>query len=262
MVIGIVLAYLAKTKNKRYNRLVYSGTLAGIFFSIVAAILFQMLAGGFEGKAEQLFEGITMLFGAFLLTTMIVWMMGQRHIALDLKKKVEHEIEHRHRFGLFFLVFISVLREGVETVIFLGAANFIEDGSGTLGSVLGIAAALFLGYLIFIASFKVNLKIFFNVSGILLLLFAAGLVAHGIHEFEEANILPVTVEHVWDLNPPAPFADKGIYPVFHEEGMLGGMAKGLFGYNGDPSLLEVISYFSYLAIAFFAYFRGSRTAPA
>ena len=246
LIIGIVLAYLSKTKNSRFNNLVYTAVFAGIVASIGTAFIFNSFAGGFDGRYEQIFEGITMLLGSFLLTTMILWMMRQKDTVLKLKEKVSKSVSSKNKSGIFFLVFLSVLREGVETVLFLGAANFVSKDNNIIGGLLGIIAAAFLGYLIFIASIKVNIKRFFNISSFFLILFAAGLVSHGIHEFEEANILPPIVEHVWDLNPDAPLSGQGIYPIFHEDGSIGSIAKGLFGYNGSPSLLEVLSYLFYL----------------
>jgi len=194
-----------------------------------------------------------MLFGSFLITTVILWMMNQKNISHDLKEKVAKDIEHKNRTGLFLLTFISVLREGVETVIFLGAASFVNGTNRLLGGALGVAFAIFLGYLLFVASVRVDIKKFFNISSLLLILFAAGLAAHGVHELQEAHVLPTYIEHVWDINPPAPLADQGIYPPLHENGSVGSIAKGLFGYNGNPSLLEVLAYLVYIAVVFIIY---------
>ena len=89
---------------------------------------------------------------------------------------------------------------------------------------------------------KINLKRLFNVSSVLLILFAAGLVAHGFHEFEEARLLPGIITPLFDINN-----------ILNENGLVGSFLKGLFGYNGNPSLLEVISYASYLGLIFYLY---------
>ncbi len=183
-----------------------------------------------------------MLFGAFLLTTMILWMMNQRHVAKELKEKISYEIQNKDRLGLFFLVFISVLREGVETVIFLGAASFITGGNRLLGGLLGIIIAIILGFLIFVLSVKINIKKFFNISSALLLLFAAGLTAHGVHELQEAHVVPIIIEHVYDINH-----------ILNENSFIGSLLKGLFGYNGNPSLLEIVSYLLYILIILIIY---------
>ncbi len=248
LIVGIILAYLSKTKNSKYNKIVYLAILVGIIGSVVSAILFNALAGGFEGKAEEIFEGVAMLFGAFLLGTVIMWMMKQKNTGKKLKEKLSVHLEKSNKIGIFLLVFLSILREGVETVIFMSAANFASKENNLVSGILGIAFAILLGFLIFRTAAKINIKKFFNISTVLLLLFGAGLASHGIHELEEAGILPPLVEHVWDINPPAPFAEQGIYPLFHENGSIGSLAKGLFGYNGNPSLLELLSYLIYIII--------------
>lgn len=247
LVIGIVLAYLNKTNSQSYKKTVYYGIMFGILASVLSAFVFTIFAGGFEGKAEEIFEGITMLIGAFLLTTMILWMMQQRHIAKEIEGKVEkHLMSSQPLFshlGIFMLIFIAVIREGVETVIFLNALNY-ANGINFIGGTLGIVAAIVVGYLFFVSTKKINLKKLFNVSSILLILFAAGLVAHGIHEFEEAGVVSGIVSPLFDINH-----------ILNEKGIAGSFLKGLFGYNGNPSLLEVIAYVSYLGLIFYLYRR-------
>jgi len=168
-----MLSYLARSRQEKYNNIVYVGVASGIIASILAAIFFTKLAGGFSGKTEQIFEGTTMLVGAALLTTMILWMRNQKNVGEELQNKVAAEITGAHKFGLFSLVFLSVLREGIETVIFLGAASIVCDNNLS-GAVAGIAAAVVLGYGIFVGSMKINLRKFFTLTGVLLILFAAG----------------------------------------------------------------------------------------
>lgn len=258
LIIGIILSYLAKTKQTKYNSVIYLGVFAGIVASIFGAFLFNSFAGGFTGRTEQIFEGVTMLFGAILLTTVILWMFKQTHLAKDLEQRVNAKVLQASKIGLFLLIFVAVLREGIETVIFLRAASFVSGGNSLMGALLGVVVAIFIGYLIFVGSKKINLQKFFTITSILLILFAAGLVAHGVHEFQEAAIVPTFVEHVWDINPSAPLAEQGIYPLLHEKGYIGNILKGLFGYNGNPSLLEVLSYLIYLGIAFVLWKRIAR----
>ncbi|MBW2571951.1 MAG: FTR1 family protein, partial [Deltaproteobacteria bacterium] len=115
LVVGIILSYLFRVKQTKYNTIVYAGIFSGIVASIIGAILFNKLAGGFTGRAEEIFEGITMLIGAVLLTTMILWMMKQKHIARELENRIATELTEAHKFGLFSLVFVAILREGIET---------------------------------------------------------------------------------------------------------------------------------------------------
>ncbi len=246
LIVGIIVSFLSRTGQSRHNRVVYGGLGAGILASLLGAVGFRTLAGGFEGRAEAIFEGVTMLVGAALLTTMILWMMKQsRRIGETLRARVAAQLEKPHRIGLFLLVFVSVVREGIETVIFLGAAGFAGNGASTLlGGGLGMLAAIALGYALLAAAVRINLKWFFRVTNVLLILFAAGLVAYGTHELLEAGLVPPMIEEVWNINP-APHAD-GSYPLLHEKGVIGGMFKTLFGYNGNPALIEVLGYLGYL----------------
>ncbi|MBI3037074.1 FTR1 family protein [Candidatus Woesearchaeota archaeon] len=250
LVVGIMLVFLYRVKQQKFNRYVYLGIFFAVIASIAAAVLFQTVAGGFEGRAEQLFEGSTMVVAAMLLSWMIVWMFRQRmHLKRHVEEKVSRAVEKQEKLELFLLSFVAVFREGVETVIFLGAATFASGQNVFVGGALGIAFALGVSYLFFTAAKKVNLRMFFNITSLLLVLFAAGLVAHGVHEFQEAQVLPMTVEHVWDTNW-----------LLNEKGFLGGLAKSLFGYNGDPSLLEIMAYAAYLAIIGYVFVRMSKAA--
>lgn len=256
LVVGIVLAYLNRTNNQKYKKTVCYGIAFGIIASILAAVLFIVIAGGFEGRREELFEGITMLVGAFLLTTMILWMMKQRHVAKEIEGKVESHLQKTQplfsHFGIFLLISVAVIREGVETVIFLNATNY-ASGINFVGGLLGVIIAVFVGCLFFMSVKKINLKRLFNISSVLLILFAAGLVAHGIHELEEAGVVNPIIEHIWDINPKA--NTNGSFPLLHEKGAIGSFFVGLFGYNGNPSLVEVTSYGMYLALIYFLYRR-------
>lgn len=248
LIVGIVLSFLVRIKQTKYNNVVYMGIGSGIVASIVGALIFNRISGGFTGRTEYIFEGVTMLIGALLLTTMILWMMKQKHVAKEIEEKVAKGIAKTSKVSLFLLVFIAVLREGIETVIFLGAASFVSTDNTIVGALIGIVMAILLGYLIFVGSMRINIKKFFNITSILLILFAAGLVAHGVHEFQEAKIIPTITEHVWDINPEINSDDS--YPSLHEKGAVGSILKGLFGYNGNPSLIEVLSYIFYLILVF------------
>jgi len=247
LVVGIVLAYLNKTNNQNYKKTVYYGIIFGILASILSAFVFTFFSDGFAGIAEQIFEGTTMLIAAFLLTTMILWMMQQRHIAKDIEGKVEGHLMNLQplfsHIGIFMLISAAIIREGVETVIFLNAINY-ASGINFIGGTLGIIAAVLVGYLFFVSTKKINLKKLFNISSVLLILFAAGLVARSFHEFQESKLVNGIITPLFDINN-----------VLNEKGFIGSFLKGMFGYNASPSLLEVIAYGSYLVLIFYLYRR-------
>ncbi|HIH38823.1 FTR1 family protein [Candidatus Woesearchaeota archaeon] len=246
LVVGIVLGVLNKENLSHLKKTVYWGIVVGVIASAITAFLFTILAGEFEGVGEQLFEGTTMLLGAVLLTTMILWMFNKQH-AKELKHKVHYHLSlpssAAQKFGLFSLIVLSILREGVETILFLGALSYADKVS-FLGGFLGIITAIIIGWVFFMESRRVDIKKVFMFSSILLILFAAGLLSQSAHEFEEAGVLPGIISPIWDINPPA--NANGSFPILHEKGLIGGFFRGLFGYDASPSLLQVIIYFSYL----------------
>ncbi|MDO8625894.1 MAG: FTR1 family protein [Candidatus Magasanikbacteria bacterium] len=257
LIVGVVISYLARTNQTAFKKSVYFGLLAGIFISILSAVLFEKLAGGFSGQSEEVFEGVMMLVGASLLTTMIIWMRRQQSAVKKLEARVEAKIVKAEKFGLFFLMLVSVWREGVELIIFLASASLVAGENNIIGALLGMGLATTTGLALFVWSRHLPLKRFFNITSILLILFAAGLVAHGVHEFHEAGLIPEGIKEVWNINPAV--SDDGSFPLWHDKGALGSILKGLFGYNGNPSLVEVVSYLAYLSVAF--WFFNKRPAP-
>lgn len=238
LIIGIVLAALRKMDRTNLSASIWQGTAAAVSVSIFAGLAFTWLGAKFEGVGEKIFEGIAMVVAAGLLTWMIIWMQRQSG---SLQKQLEFEVTEASRrrdnhWALFGLAFLAVGREGFELVLFLAAVQMTTDGVQTLmGAVLGLAAAVALGWVLFTSSKRMSLRNFFNVTNVLLVLFAAGLVAHGVHEFNEVGIIPSVIEHIWNLNP-----------ILDEKQALGQILTALFGYNGNPSLSEVMAYSLYL----------------
>jgi high-affinity iron transporter len=237
LIIGIVLGALRKTRREEFTSTVWLGVISASLISIVAAVLLTAFGYSLEEKAEMIFEGITMLLAASVLTWMIFWMNRQSQ---NIKSELEEDIRRAAsaetaRRAVFFVAFLAVLREGVELALFLTAAAFASDSfQTTLGAILGLSTSALLGWTLFASTVRLDLRRFFQVTGVLLILFAAGLVAHGIHEFNEVGWIPAIVEHVWDVNA-----------IVDESSTLGGLLKALFGYNGNPSLTEMIGYAAY-----------------
>jgi len=142
-------------------------------------------------------------------------------------------------YGIFALSFIAVFREGIETILFLYGVMIKQGGLNIALSLVGAVLGVGVAFLIFVQGKKVPLKTFFNVTSILLIFVAAGMFAYGVHELESAGIIK-DYGRMWDINPYK-LAD-GSYPLFHDKGYIGGLLKGLFGYNGDPSLIELVSW--------------------
>ena len=240
LIVGILYTYLNQTNQMDSIKSLWQGVIVALVASVIGSFLFQKLAGGFQGQAEKLFEGFVMIIAAIILGTMIVWMAKNKNIAEDLKNKADHALSSsKVNYGIFALAFISVFREGIETILFLYGVMMKEGSLSISLSLLGAVIGVGIGILIFVQGKKVPLKTFFNVSSIILIFVAAGMLAYGVHELESAGLIP-NYGRIWDINP-AKLLD-GSYPLFHDKGHIGSLFKGLFGYNGDPSLIELASW--------------------
>jgi high-affinity iron transporter len=237
LIVGIVLGALRQMRRTELAASVWWGVAAASAVSVMVGVVLTALGLGLEEPYEQIFEGATMFLAAGILTWMIFWMSRQsRHLKSELEAGVRQAVSQSGG-ALFALAFFAVVREGIELALFLTASTFTSDAVQTVtGAVLGLAVSIFLGWSLFASTLKLDLRRFFQVTGILLILFAAGLVAHGVHEFNEISWIPSVVEHVWDLNP-----------ILDENSTFGAVLKALFGYNGNPSLTEVIAYLTYFA---------------
>jgi high-affinity iron transporter len=154
--------------------------------------------------------------------------------------------------GLFALAFLAVFREGLELALFLLAAQMTSSPLATLGGALtGLAGAAGLGWLLFSSTRRLNLKLFFRVTNILLIVFAAGLVGVGVSELNEAGWIPMLVEPIYNFNP-----------LLNEKSPLGIALTTLFGYNGNPSLSETIAYLAYFGAIALALGAQARRVPA
>lgn len=244
LIVGIVIGYLKKTNRLNHIPSVWRAVALAVVASIAAAWLFSSFLGGFAGAKEEWFEGVLMLTGAVLITSAVLNLIYHLRSKTEVESKVESTLTRAGIMGLSVLVFLSVLREGVETVIFLSAANIVVPDDHRVGALLGITVALFIGWALFKGLVQLNLKHFFSVTSLLLVLFAAGLTAHGIHELQEAGAITFLTDQAWNVNPP-PLPD-GSYPLMHDNGMVGSVLKGVFGYNGNPTYAEVIAYAGYL----------------
>jgi high-affinity iron transporter len=251
LIIGIVLAALRKIGHQSLSISIWQGAFFAIITSILAGLALSWIGAEFEGRTEQIYEGTMMVVAAMLLTWMIIWMRRQ---TANLKKELEAGVEQASTgqakpWALFWLSYLAVGREAIELVLFLTAAQLATGKIQTmLGAALGLGVAIGLGWAFVASSRRMNLRLFFSTTNILLVLFAAGLLAHGVHEFTEAGIIPAGVEQVWNMNA---FLD--------ESQPFGQLLTALFGYNGNPSLTEILAYGAYFLFAFVLWKKFSPT---
>ncbi len=251
IIVAILLAYLNRIDRRSDSRWIWAGTAAAILVSLVAGIVLWNTVGGLEGAAEELVEGIIALVAAGLLTWMIFW-MGQQ--AQNLKGHIHSQVDTAIAAGgataLATIAFVTVLREGIESSLFLIATTVGTESSSSqiVGGLLGLAAAVVIGILFYAGSSHIDIRAFFRLTGVLIILFAAGLVSKAVHEFQELGLLPTVSEHVWDLGILDPSA-----------GTTGRFLGSLFGWTPRPSLLMAVAYTAYLVPVLIVFLR--MTAP-
>jgi len=242
LIAGIIISYLFKSRQKKYIKYVLFGVLLAVALSIALAFIIEIFIDGFEGRTEEIFEGSVLFIAVAVLTYMVFWMNRQaKNIRNDLETSVDKAVNRGRVFSLFFLGFIVVFREGAETVLFFKALSFQADTGLLLsGAITGILASLTVALIFFISTVKINISLFFKITGILVMIIAAGLFATGIHEFQEAGIIPVLNQKVYDLSG-----------FLSRDSITGGILGSLFGYNPSPTVLELISYLIYIAVILF-----------
>jgi high-affinity iron transporter len=263
LIVSIILAYLKQLEATDRSRLVWWGT--GLAVAISAAVGIAVFAAGaeFEGRTEEIFEGLVTLAAVAVLTWMIFWMRRQgARIRSELQEKVDTALV-TGGLALAGLAFFAVLREGIETALFLFAAAQGTAVEGTevapaaqlAGAALGLAVAIVLGVLLYRGGIRMNLRSFFRVTGWILIVVAAGLFAYSLHELQEAGWIPILEAHAYDLSASLP-DDEGV----------GAILRGLVGYNADPTWLEIVGWLGYLVVVGLLYLRppaapGSKSRP-
>ena len=249
LIVAIVMAYLRQLGRADQFGWVAAGALAGVLVSLGAGAGVYVAVGELEGRAEELTEGIIALTAVGVLTWMIFWMRRQaRTMGADLRGRVEQALATGAVAGLASIVFIGVVREGLETALFLMAVVFDSGAVSTaVGAFSGLAVAIALGYAIYRGGQRINLRLFFQVTGGLIIVVAAGLFGKGVHELQEAGVLDTLFSPVWNVESN-PIIGHGHFAAF---------LKGLFGWSPEPSIEQLVVWALYLIVAgWFFYFDG------
>lgn len=246
LILGILFGTLAKLERLEQRRYIWLGSLAALVASVITGLILALMGARLEGVGETVFEGITMLTAAIILTWAIFWMRSQAQTrSASIISEVKHAIDRGSGIGLLGLAFFTVVREGVELSLFLIAVGLSAGNAPTLlGAAVGLLIAVSLGVALYSRIIRLDLRLFFLYSSILLILFAAGLVAHSIHEFNEIGWIPGLIEPVWNTGA-----------VIADDSFIGQFLKTLLGYNADPSLTEIIGYSLYLIVVSIAVLR-------
>ncbi|MEY4400769.1 MAG: hypothetical protein RL072_634 [Actinomycetota bacterium] len=252
LILAILLTYLKKTNRWADARYVWNGTAAAVAVCLVAGIAIFVVLDGMEGTFKYAVEGFIALFAMGVLTHMIFWMRAHaRSLGQELRDKVDRSAAS----ALSVIAFAAVVREGLETVLFLLSAK-TETASGSqvvVSGVMGLLLSIVIGVAVYRSGNRLNLKTFFNVTAVLLLLFAAGLAGKAVHELREL----IAWEDGW-LVQPMWSIESGVW----SSGTFYDFMRGLFGWHSKPENIRVIAYFVYLMPVLALYLRGGSNSSA
>lgn len=261
LIVSIILAYLAKTGNQRHFGRIWLGAGAAVVVSVVIGLVLFNTIGGLQEPAEQIFEGFAMVIAAGVVTWMLFWMRRtSANIKGELQAGVDRALVEGGIFGLALLAFTAVIREGIETALFLmgqATAAGTEASSTLVGAIIGLLVAIGIGYALYRGAKVVNLRTFFNWTGIALIFIAAGLLAHGIHEFIEAGWITFGTSTAFDISGVLPH-DPEAGPM----GVVGSILRALVGYTSTPEWITLVAWVAYVAIVLYLYTRPLRPAEA
>lgn len=257
LIVSIVLAYLAKTGNSRHFGKIWLGTALAIAVSIAIGVTLFVTIGGFEGTSELIFEGVAMTIAAGVVTWMLFWMRRTAaNIRGELQARVDRSLTDGSIFGLTILAFTAVIREGIETALFLlgqATAAGTAASSTLVGALIGLLIAVLIGYALYRGARVINLRTFFSWTGVALIFIAAGLLSHAVHEFVEAGIITFGTSEAFDISGVLPH-DPEAGPM----GVVGSILRAIFGYTSTPEWITLITWLAYVAIVLFLYLRPVR----
>ena len=251
IVLAILVSYLVKSDRRASVPDVWRGAGSAVALCVAGGLAFDFFIGDFTGKAEMFIEGTIAILAAAVLTWMIFWMRSHsRTMGAELRAQVDAAATSS---AIMTIAFVAVLREGLETVLFLlSAETSSSSGSSVvLGGVIGIVVAAVLGRIFYTAGHRLNLRTFFNVTGVLLILFAAGLFGKFFHEYREL----LGFESGW-LIDPVWTVKSGAW----SSGTFYDFMKGFFGWHNEFETIRLIAYLGYLVPVTWLFLKGARPA--
>lgn len=280
LIVGLIISYLTRLNANKYNKWVYLGVFLAIVSSFIVALIFQVVLTGFSSFGAEVYLKVGIMFASVLLLThMVHWMKKQsKDINSDLQKKIQAVVTAGSASAMIIHSYLVVVREGVETVFYFAAISGgdITKVFTSYGALSGLLMALLIGYLFFTGTMKISLKAFFNVTGVLIMFIAAGLLVQGIgilQDLGKMGSIMTTPE-----GKPAPlyniieFMPEHYVDEVHYErdtgkevmisGQIGLFMAAMFGYSHNPSFEQVAAYWLYfIGVFLWVRFLGKRSKP-
>jgi high-affinity iron transporter len=261
LIVSIILAYLGRTGNQRHFGRIWIGTLAAVAISVAIGVLLFSTIHELGSPGEQIFDGLAMLLAAAVVTWMLFWMRRtSANIRGELQAGIDRALTQGGLWALSVLAFVAVIREGIETSLFLlgqvTAAAGAEAGafSTLLGALIGLIIAAGLGYGFYRGAHVLNLPRFFRWTGIALVFIAAGLVSTAVHEFIEIGWIGVGTATAFDISGVLPHSGDGPAAI------VGQLLRALLGYSSTPEWTTLLAWLAYLVTVLWLYARPARPA--
>jgi len=260
LILAIICAYLAKTGNKRHFPKIFLGAGLAIGLSILLGVGIYVTVGSFQEPYEQLFEAATLILAAGVVTWMLFWMRRQaRSVRGELHAAVDRALDDGSAIALAFLAFVAVIREGVETSLFLVGQVASASAEGgemwvVIGAIIGLLIAAVIAVGFYHGSRRLNLATFFRWTGVALVFIAAGLLSHAVHELIEIGVITVGTQTLFDLSSILPHDEEG-------GSLLGQFLAALFGYTSTPEVTTFVVWLSYVVIVLTLFLRPVKPAP-
>jgi len=259
MIVAILLAALDRMGHREYFRDVIVGVAAALVLVLVGGVAAYLTIRDYAGsRAQTIFETVTFLVATCVLTYMTFWMRNHAAtMSSDLRARAQAALDGRARMGLGVLSFQAVGREGLETMVFTLAIVFATSAHGVIiGGIAGLAVALAVAFAIYHLGKRINVALFFRVIGVLLIVFAAGLLVDAVENMQELGWLPFLTHHMWNTGH-----------VLSEDSALGDIFHSFFGYASQPTVGQLVVYVAYVALTVAAFVgfgrrRLLRTSPA
>ncbi len=259
LVVSILIAYLVKTDRRHDLRHIWAGVATAVALVVAVFATVVVLFDQLPFVWQETVGGLLSIFAAALVTWMIFWM---RRTARTLKRELESELADAVALGplaIATVAFVTVGREGLETAaIIYGTIAGSYTPSPFIGAASGLLVAVVLGYLIYRGAIRVNLSTFFTVTGALLVVVAAGVLAYGVYDLQEAGLLPRLTNAVGPITQLGSTAFD-ISSTIPADSWLGTLLKGTLNFQPNPSWLQVLAWTGYLAVVLPLYLRGART---
>lgn len=253
LVVSILVAFLVKGERRDRLPLVWAGVGAAAVLSIAFGALLTFTAAHLEYEHQELFEAVTSLVATVFVTWMIFWMRrAARTISGELRAKLGEALELGST-AVIVMAFLAVAREGLETALlwFAAAQGAAATASPVVGISLGILTSIVIGYGLYKSALRINLTIFFTWTGLLLILVAAGILKYGVHDLQEAGVLPGLNTHAFDISG-----------VLDPSAWYSALLQGMFNITPQPSVLETIAWAAYAVPVLILFLRPSGKRPA